>query len=177
MAGVNIIFRGSRMKITTIKGLRVYISRYSSFSEQTVNNVIKALGYPLTGTGDTFNELSGVFNDCSEHGAKGGFSGFVCSRDTTAFFIKNRQDIANHMEQTAEELGTDIFSMVQSFGVFRNTDKPSAGEIGKALWGNQLSPKFSDLYNVFAWYALEEISNTWYRYLEEHPDYKAELSA
>jgi hypothetical protein len=166
------------MSISSIRALKSYLNNYSGFTADTIRNVIIALGYnPNRGTPEEFKELSGIFKDCSEHGAKGGFSGFVCSHDTTTFFIKNRQDIADHMEQTAVEMGMDIFSMVQSFGVFRDTDKPSAGEIGKALWGSQLSSKFSDLYNVFAWYALEEISNTWYRYLEEHPDYKAELSA
>jgi hypothetical protein len=66
--------------------------------------------------------------------------------------------------------------MVQGFGVFRNSDKPTAGEIGKALWdsGRQW-PELTTLYNVFAWYALEEVSRTWYRYLEEHPAHKPEL--
>jgi hypothetical protein len=74
------------------------------------------------------------------------------------------------MEQTAAEMGTDIISMVQSFGVFRNSGKPAPSEIGKALWdGSQSYPELASLYNVFAWYALEEVSRTWYRYLEENP--------
>jgi hypothetical protein len=81
------------------------------------------------------------------------------------------------MEQTADELGTDIISMVQNFGAYRNSEKPKAGEIGKALWDSQFFSDFTDLYDIFARYALEEISNTWYRYLEDHPFYRAELSA
>jgi hypothetical protein len=166
------------MKIATIHGLQRYVKRFSGFSGKTINSVIVALGYhPLHSTAKEFKELSGIFKDCSEHGADNGFSGFVYSHDTTAFFIKNRQDIVNHMERTAEEMGTDIFSFVQNFGVFRNTEKPPAGIIGKALWDSKLSSKFTSLYKVFAWYALEEVSNAWFRYLEDNPAVEAELSA
>jgi hypothetical protein len=166
------------MKITSIKALRVYITQNSNFSKNTINNVIRALGYPLTGSGEIFSELSTEFENCAEYGANIGIPGFTYCSDTKAFFKANRQDIVNHMEITATELGTDIISMVQNFGVFRNSEKPTVGEIGKALWGSsQSSPEFTSLYNVFAWYALEEVSNTWYRYLEDNPGYMAELSA
>ena len=156
------------MKITTIKKLRSYVAEYSSFPEKTVNNVIKQLGYPLTGSGDIFKELSADLVDCAEYGAKIGIPGFGCTSETIPFFVKNCEAIANHIEYTAAEFGTDIFSMVQDFGVFHNTEKPMPTEIGKALWDNSHTyPEFSDLYNVFSWYALEEVSNAWYRYLED----------
>jgi hypothetical protein len=166
------------MKITTIENLRAYISRNSSFPERTVNNVIEAFGYPLKGKGDTFKELSVDFVNCAEYGANIGISGFIYYSETTAFFRKNRTAIASHIERTAAEFGTDIFSMVQGFGIFRNSDKPTPTEIGKALWDSgQSHPDLTSLYNVFAWYALEEVSRTWYSYLEEHPALRAELSA
>jgi hypothetical protein len=166
------------MKITTIQALRNYIFEHSGFSVTTVNNVIKALGYPLQGSGSVLNELSTQFENCAEHGADCGIPGFIYYNETVPFFIANRRDIVNHMENTAAELGTDIITMVQGFGVFRNSDKPTAGQVGKALWdsGKQW-PDLTSLYNVFAWYALEEVSRTWYRYLEEHPAIRAGMSA
>ena len=166
------------MSISTIKAMRNFLCQNSGFSERTINNAITALGFSLNGTGQDFIELSSHFENCAEHGADCGFSGFIYYKDTIAFFRKHRVDIASHMERTAAELGTDIFSMVQNFGVFRNSEKPSVGEIGKALWdGSQFWPEFTNLYNVYAWYALEEISRTWYRYLEDNPDYWAKLTA
>ena len=166
------------MKITNIKALRAYIIQNSNFSESTINNVIKALGYPLNGSGETFSELSSEFENCAEYGANIGISGFIYYNETIAFFRQNRQAIISHMEQTAAEIGTDIISMVQAFGVFRNSDKPTPSEVGRALWDS--GKEYQDLttlYNVFAWYALEEVSRTWYRYLEDNPAVKAELSA
>ena len=166
------------MKIRNIKALRAYIVRNSNFSERTIKNVIMALGFPLVGSGNTFSKLSNQFENCAENGADIGISGFIHSSEKVAFFLQNRNDIISHMEQTAAEFGTDIISMIQGFGVFRNSDKPTVSEIGRALWDSGKEyHSLTTLYNVFAWYALEEISRTWLMYLEENPGYKAELSA
>jgi len=166
------------MKITNIKKMRNYILENSSFPESTINNVIKALGYPLNGSGDTFKELSLELVNCAEYGANIGISGFIYYSETIPFYKKNRAAIASHIESTAEEFGTDIFSMVQNFGVFRHSEKPTPSEIGKALWDkSETHQDLTDLYNVFAWYALEEVSRTWYRYLEDNPGYRSELAA
>jgi hypothetical protein len=166
------------MKISTIRALKGYLNNYSNFTDDTIRNVIIALGFdPVHATRDEVKELSGIFKDCSEHGADTGFSGFIYHSETLPFFWTNRHDIVKHMEQTATELGIDIISMVQGFGVFRHSDKPTPSEIGRALWDSKEWPDLTTLYNVFAWYALEEIARTWYRYLEENPVYSAELSA
>jgi len=165
------------MKITDIKAMRNYIMENSGFSKKTVNNVISTLGYPLQGSGEIFIELSGELVNCAENGANCGFGGFIYYNETISFYKANRKEIVSHMEQTAAEIGTDIISMVQGFGVFRYSEKPTAGEVGKALWGIIKNSNLTSLYNVFAWYALEEVSHTWYRYLENNPSYYAELSA
>ena len=154
--------------MNNINALRNFLNQHSGFQNTTVNNVIKALGFPLYGSGGVFNDLSTEFENCAEHGANCGFSGFIYYSETIAFFMANRKDIVSHMEQAAAYLGTDIISMVQGFGVFRNCDKPKTSEIGQALWGNKRYTELTELYNVFAWYALEEVSHTWYRYLEDN---------
>jgi hypothetical protein len=172
------IFGGIKMKISTIRGLYRYAKQNSGFSGHTVHSVILALGYSFHQSREYFKELSGVLQDCSEHGADTGFSGFQSPSETIAFFQKHRYDIISHMEQTAADLGTDIISMVQGFGVFRNSTPPTPGQVGKALWDSgHYWPELNKLYNVFAWYALEEIARTWYRYLEDNPAYHAELCA
>ena len=165
------------MKVTNIQALRNFIYKNSGFQETTVNNVIKALGFPLHGSGRVFNDLSTQFENCAEHGADCGISGFIYYNETIAFFRANRKDIISHMEQSAAEMGTDIISMVQGFGVFRKSDKPTPSEVGRALWDSNKGEDLTTLYNVFAWYALEEVSRTWYRYLEDNPSVWAALSA
>jgi hypothetical protein len=165
--------------IITIQDLTSYIKNNSSWSTATVQNVIIALGYdPTDDRLESLKELSGNLADCSKHGADGGFSGFIYHSETIAFFLHNRRDIIKNLELLAEELGEDIIRMVQGFGVFRYTTPPSAGEVGKALWDTgKVQENLTELYNVFSWYCLEEISHTWFRYLEDNPDYYAELTA
>jgi hypothetical protein len=115
---------------------------------------------------------------CVKHGADSGFPGFTYCSDTIRFFKHNRKDIINDIKHTAAETGTDIIKLVQSFGVFRYATPPTPGEVGRALWDStHLYDDLTALYNVFAWYALEEISHIWYRYLEDNPACYAELSA
>src|SRR5215469_15440876 len=124
------------MKISSVRGISNYLKNYSNFSSRTINSVIFALGFhPQNATSDDFKELSGVFENIAEYGANCGFSGFIYYSETLAFYKKHRLDIVSHMEQTAAELGTDIISLVQNFGVFRNSEKPTTSEVGQALWG------------------------------------------
>jgi len=76
----------------------------SDFSDKTVNNVIIALGFnPDYARNEELKELSSIFQDCSEHGADSGFSGFIYYNDTIAFYMANRKDIIKHMENTAKD--------------------------------------------------------------------------
>jgi hypothetical protein len=156
------------MNITKIEGVRKYLTENSGFSHNTINNVIVALGHPLTGSA-YLKDLSSDFECCANYGANIGIHGFIYTNETTDFYQENREDIVSHMVNTASEFGTDIISMVQNFGIFRNSGKPSPEDIGKALWGSiQCKPEYKELYNVFAWYTLEEVSQSWLRYLEDN---------
>ncbi|GHV38310.1 hypothetical protein AGMMS50268_37070 [Spirochaetia bacterium] len=165
--------------ITTIQDVTSYIKNNSSWSEATIQNVFISLGYsPKDQRRESFRELSGNLADCSKHGADGGFSGFCYHSETIAFFMHNRRDILKNLELLAGDLGEDIIKMVQGFGVFRSAMPPSAGEVGKALWDTgKVQENLTELYNVFSWFCLEEISHVWYRYLEDNPAYYAKLTA
>ena len=95
------------MKISNIKALRNYLYENSGFNKTTVNNVIKTLGYPLRGSGSVFKELSGQFENCAEHGANVGFSGFIYYSETIAFYKANRKDIVNHMESHGNNVSSN----------------------------------------------------------------------
>ena len=166
------------MGIRTVKGLFRFLKRNTNFSGHTVHTAILHLGFSLLDKENEFIKLSCLLVNCSNKGADAGFPGFCYSTDTVQFFIKHRKDIVKHMEQTAEDCGLDIISMVQDFGAFRNKKKPTISEVGKALWDTgKYNVELHYLYNVFAWYALEEIAHTWSRYLEDNPALAKKLSA
>jgi hypothetical protein len=157
-------------KITTIQGLITHIKNNSSWSAATIRNVITALGHNPNGGRESLVELSGILADCVKHGADGGFPGFTYYRETLQFFRQNRGDIVNNIARAAAETGEDVIKMVQNFGVFRYSPPPGSGEVSRPLWASaRLHDDLTTLYNVFARYALEEVSHIWYRYLEDNP--------
>jgi hypothetical protein len=167
-------------KINTIPGFIAYVRENSTWQISTIRNVITALRYnPTDEKIESLKDLSSQLVTCAKHGADAGFPGFTYYQDTIHFFKHNRKDIVTNIGHTAAETGMDIIiKMVQSFGVFRYDTPPASGQVGKALWDSaHIYDELTTLYNVFAWYALEEISHIWYRYLEDNPAYYAELSS
>jgi hypothetical protein len=168
----------STANIKNIQGFITYVRENSTWQVSTIRNVIQALGYHVQGGRESLKDLSSQLVTCAKHGADSGFPGFTYYSDTIRFFKHNRKDILNNIGHTAAETGMDIIKVVQSFGVFRYSTPPTSGEVGRALWDSAyIHDELTTLYNVFAWYALEEISHIWYRYLEDNPGYYAELSA
>jgi hypothetical protein len=164
--------------IKNIHGLISYVAENSAWQVSTIHHVITTLGYRSNGGLESLKSLSANLADCAKHGADGGFPGFTYYSDTLSFFRLNRQDIVKNLELMAGELEEDIISMVQGFGVFRYGTPPTAFSIGQAIWGTgHLNDDLTSLYNVFAWFCLEEIFHIWYRHLENNPGYYAELSA
>ncbi|GHT91357.1 hypothetical protein FACS1894140_1810 [Spirochaetia bacterium] len=164
--------------IVSIQGFITYVKENSSWSPATIKNVITSLGHKSAGSMDRLKELSTDLTNCAEHGANSGFCGFSYYCDTIPFFRQNRKDIVKNLEIEAEELGEDIIKMVRCFGIFRHETPPAPAKVGRAIWDTgKTHDDLSTLYNVFSWFCLEEISNTWYRYLEDNPVYRGELSA
>jgi hypothetical protein len=145
--------------IKSIQGLISYVAENSAWQTATVHHVVTALGCRSNGGLENIKSLSATLADCAKHGADGGFPGFTYYSDTLTFFRRNRQDIVKNLEILAEELGEDSISMVQHFGVFRHGIPPNPASVGRALWGTgKLKDDLTSLYNVFAWFCLEEIS-------------------
>lgn len=90
-------------------------------------------------------------------GAAGGFSGFVYYTETTEFWRQNKTIIKENMKELADSCGDgSVIEMVMNFNGVKGYF--TEDEVGRALYGNY-DPELTQLYNVFAWYALEEVAN------------------
>ena len=124
-----------------------------------IKAVIGQLGYDSIKDED----LHGVLENVTNHGADGGFNGFIYYSDTVAFFKKNKKLIVESVEDMAESIGEDILSMIKNFNCLKDYEL-SSSQIGKVLYG-----KFSDsgdnstIMNALSWFALEEVA----RYVTE----------
>lgn len=111
-------------------------------------------------SGDNWDDFQDYLKDVSNSpcGAAGGFYGFIYYSETCAFWRRNRKVITERLNDLAFELGENMLQMVMSFGGIKG--KFSEDEVGRALYGNYNSD-LDQIYNVFAWFALEEVAN-WY---------------
>ena len=103
----------------------------------------------------------GLARDAANHGADGGFPGFTYSVDCRAFYRRNKKEINKAMSEMADDCGLGgLFDMVRGFGTFRHDEsKPTDEEIGSVMYGDgsDAGDMASRLYDVFAWFALEEV--------------------
>jgi hypothetical protein len=97
--------------------------------------------------------------------------------ETVKFFRENRRDIVRNIELTAKIIGKDAALMVQGFGVYRGQRPPPISDIYRALCDTaKIHDDLTDLYNVFSWFCLEDISNIWYRYLDNNYPFYTSLT-
>ena len=92
--------------------------------------------------------------DVARHSADAGWAGFTYYIDTLAFYKAHKGDILALAEQTANDLGEDMLTMIAGFGCLRN-DKLSPSAIGEALYSGR-GEDATTVRNAMAWFALEE---------------------
>jgi len=176
MQGVILILGVNKM-INTTKSLYRYLRRKTGFKGLTVQTVIKNLGFPISEMPHEFKLLSKILLYCSHNGANTNIKGFNEYSSTVKFYFRHRKHIVAQIEKAAEENDEELFSFIQNFYFFHDKQEPSNKEIAKALYARGRKPELDYLYNIFAWYTLEELANTWQRYLEEHPATAEKIAA
>lgn len=127
---------------------------FTNTDGKLIKAVKRQYGY---GWDDFQDYLKNVSN--SPCGAAGGFSGFIYYSETSGFWRRNRKIITKQLSELAFSLGENVLQMVMSFGGIKDGDF-SEDEVGRALYGNY-NPDLYQIYNVFAWFALEEVAS-WY---------------
>lgn len=101
---------------------------------------------------ESLGELQSV--NASSYGAGAGFTGFIYYSETVDFWRKNRAAITAAINDDAAGLGENPLEMVCRF---RSLEGFSVDEVGRALYG-RYSDDLTQVYNVFAWYALESVA-------------------
>lgn len=113
--------------------------------------VAKAVARQMGGVNvETLESLYSI----SRHSIADGYTGFIYYAETVTFWRKNRAAISALMAYEADSLGENVLGMVTSFNALKGY---TPDEIGRALFGNYNSD-YTQLYNVFAWYAAEEVA-------------------
>lgn len=120
--------------------------------------VIKQLGGYFPESLEALQNVS-----ASPCGAAGGFGGFIYYSETVEYWRKNRKKITLLMEYQAEAIGYEnTLEMVQNFNSLQGNY--TTDEIARALYG-RFDDNLTQIYNTFAWYALEEVAYLWNEFI------------
>lgn len=133
------------MKKATIAA---FIAR-SNISAKLIRSTIRQIG--------GFDEFKLRANDVCNHGANGGFSGFIYYTETVAFTKRNKKDIMQYAADMANDIGeSNAIGLIASFQCL----KMEPVDVAEALY-NPRSDERTNVFNALAWFALEEVSRAW----------------
>ena len=104
---------------------------------------------------DTMQEFLETLQDVSNHGAGGGFGGFIYYGETVDFTRRNRAEIMTQLKEDADSFGSSVSDMVCNFNCFKGY---SEDEILVALYSGT-GDNVTTVYNGLAWYALESVAS------------------
>lgn len=126
-----------------MKSKREFLKLVSSV--KLANAVINQIGLP-------FKELLENVNDYLD--ARSGVSGFIYYSETHKFAIKNRKEIIKLLEETSEQMDTNVIDFVKSFNCLE-VDNEDLKDLYKFLGGAKVEQ--SSITNALAWFSLESI--------------------
>ena len=126
--------------------------------ELLTNAVIEQLGYEELED----EELRSTLEDITNHGAGGGFGGFIYYSETNKFARENMHLILDQVKELADALGETPLEMISSFRWLQG-DKIDPLEIASIIYERTSPESQADgtetvVLNALAWFALEEVA-------------------
>lgn len=97
--------------------------------------------------------------DAGNHGANGGYSGFICHAELAEFFERNRKDILDLAKEYAADFGVTIDEMCKGWKCMRGIDS-----VLMVLLDGRDHDDYTQVADGFAWFALEDAG----RWLEDN---------
>jgi hypothetical protein len=131
------------LKSKIMKSKREFLKVVSNV--KLANAVINQIGLP-------FKELLQNANDYTN--ASNGVNGFIYYDETHKFAVKNRKAIVQLLEETAEQMDTNVIDLVKGFNCLE-VDNDDLKDLYKFLGGAKVEQ--CSITNALAWFAMEQI--------------------
>ena len=114
-----------------------------------------------SGGWDSFRESA---PDVANHGAAGGFSGFIYYADTVPFAKRNKANILEYAESMASEIGADggALGLIAGFNCLSDI---TALDVASALYKRN-DENAQRVFNALAWFAVEGVSRSYVDLME-----------
>jgi len=121
----------------------------SSINGDLINAVVDQMG-----GWESFIESA---QDVANYGIDSGFTGFIYTRDTVEFFIKNRRAISQLAKDMADDFGQNVMDMVCGFNCIKDTSEEMKEAVAHCVYGVTLTDEDDTVANALAWFAGEEV--------------------
>lgn len=111
-----------------------------------------------------WDEFKDRASDVANHGADGGFSGFIYYADTVPFAKRNKASILEYAESMASDIGADggALGLIAGFNCLSDI---TALDVASALYKRN-DDNAQQVFNALAWFAVEEVSRSYVDLLE-----------
>jgi len=126
-------------------------SKKSHLAPELIRAVVKQCG--------GWDEFKSIAHDVYNHGASGGFSGFIYYTDTVGFTSKYKKPIWNLCKEYSQDCDLSGFEFISKFRCL-NLDIYAVAE----AWFDKKSEDRTDVFNALAWFALESVA---YSFVDE----------
>lgn len=131
--------------------------KYELFLEQS--NLYEGLIKAVVDKAGGWEEFKGMAPDVYNHGADGGFHGFIYTWETVAFAEANLEEILEHARKLAESFDfSDEFELVAGFGCIKDLGL-TPGQVAATIYRRKHEDRDA-VFNALAWFALEEVANS-----------------
>jgi hypothetical protein len=131
-----------------------------AFLESTSRPALAAAVIAQMGGWENFTNYAAAV---TEHGAEGGFLGFVYYHETGHFYADNQREIVAMAKDLAADIGEK--SALALVAGFRCLEGENEEDLGRTLYGTPADHD-STTSNALAWFALEEIARAYVDALE-----------
>jgi hypothetical protein len=134
------------MKNLTLKSF----CQKSYITESLVRSTVRQIG--------GWSAFKNYAQDVTNYGAQGGFCGFTYYADTVKFTKRNKTAILEFCKQFANDIGEGgMIEFISNFNCMKNY---SQEEVADGIY-NPRSESKTTVYNVLAWFILEEVSRSY----------------
>lgn len=138
------------------------IAKYTSLDIDVIKDVLSIV----------CDESFDVLSDISNHGADGGYNGFIYTDETVAFWLKHQKDIVKKLNDDVGEMGlSSAIALVSSFKCLNGASIDSIASVIYCVHHTHESLNEIDdglmIANALSWYALEDVANAYVSFLED----------
>lgn len=134
--------------MTAIKTLKSFIAQ-SNIDESLIRATVRQAG-----GWSSFKEMA---SDVSNHGAAGGFDGFIYYTDTVKFFNNKRDEIVSFAKQEAQNFGVSgAMALVSGINQLYATEE----DVSLTLYGPKRDVDMQ-VANACSWWVLESVCRSY----------------